>query len=335
MPSRRIPCWEGRRRSKESPRQSHGDSEPPGCPSCCSSTPAPCHSPRHPQARRGPISQQGPPRRALGPLPMQHYASQPQIRRAGASHAPEPWGSGSSGVGPRRGREPVLLLGRQRHACAAPQHPLRCGPVARATLPGLRRSITRRGCATGGDIASHSPLQPSPIPRAQNQGCPHNLPPMASPSLRPPLPFPWEQGDAHAAASAAPSQDRGFSAGGLGDGRVTKHWGHNPERGRRRRWASACKATRQHIIVGTARRQGGHTEHVTGHPKVLAGCTGGTHRHGGGAAVEPTQGLHGGLVGNWYSAQISLKIKNCSGCYSTRLAPRGAGARVRVAEALL
>lgn len=103
---------------------------------------------------------------------------------------------------------------------------------------------------------------------------------------------------------------------GLGDGRVTKHRGHNPERGRRTKRASACKATHQHIIRGTARRQGGHPEHVTGHPKVLAGCTGGTHRHDGGAAVGPTQGLHVGLVGNRYSAQMSLKIKNRGGCYS-------------------
>lgn len=116
----------------------------------------------------------------------------------------------------------------QCHACAAPQHPLHCGPVATATLSGLRRSITERGHAGDGDIASHSPLWPPPNPGHSFGGVPTTL-------LWAPQPCAWlcplrgAEGRSQR-CSELKNRTAGFvhAERSGGDRKVTRHRGHNP-----------------------------------------------------------------------------------------------------------
>lgn len=137
------------------------------------------------------------------------------------------------GAGPRKGGAPVWLLEHQMpqcHACAAPQHPLHCGPVATATLSGLRRSITERGHAGDGDIASHSPLWPPPNPGHSFRGVPTTLP-------WHPQPCAWLCPLHGAERCSQRCSELGYRIAGFvhaersGGGRkVTKHRGHSPGR---------------------------------------------------------------------------------------------------------
>lgn len=319
---------------------------------------------KSPQYQQGPCP--GTPTPAAPHIPTQAFpvSSTPG---PGAHRGPAPWERVRGG----RGQAPVSPLGCQGGTglAAMPAHPPASASLPPRCHSNALRPPPQHPAAQGLDRGTwgwHSSLSPPHTALGLEQTvpvCPRiPLPPPATESTAPrlSLPFSGEKRDAHAAASAASSprstQDRGLLCAqrGLGAMEVMKHWGEKPRLGpplysaRTHGWhrgARPRKARDRCLIFGPTSRRGWHFKNFTEHPRCCrssdrwTGLAGGVHSpHGAARKAMVAFALGGGgymlaVIRNWYSAQISLKIKNLSDLF--QVAGREAGPCAQAAEALL